>query len=152
MAYEVVIKDVPVQLALTVHKRVSMATIAQAMGEAFGAISAHVEAGGAQYAGPPFAIYPDEMADEFDAVICMPVAPGATGGAGVALEEIPGGRAATTVHAGPYPEVCKAYDALQKWMTDNGCHPGGPPREIYLNEPGTVPDAELLTEVDWPIT
>ena len=57
-----------------------MATIAQAMGEAFGAIMAHVEAGGAQYAGPPFALYPDEMADEFDAVICMPVAPGATGG------------------------------------------------------------------------
>ena len=104
-----------------------MATIGQAMGEAFGAIMAHVEAGGAQYAGPPFALYPDEMADEFDVVICMPVVPGATAGAGVALEEVPGGRVADDHARGPYPEVGEAYDALQNWMTDNGCRPAGRP-------------------------
>lgn len=62
-----------------------------------------------------------------------------------------GGRVATTTHVGPYPEVGKAYTALQKSMTDNGRRPAGPPREIYLNEPGVAPDAELLTEVDRPI-
>jgi effector-binding domain-containing protein len=36
-------------------------------------------------------------------------------------------------------------------MAANGKRPAGPPREVYLNEPGAVPDAELLTEVDWPI-
>jgi effector-binding domain-containing protein len=152
MKYEVSEKELAPQLALMVRKRVSMATIGQAMGEAFGAIMAHVEAGGAQFAGPPFALYPGEMAEEFDAIVCMPVAPGATAGPGVDLEEVPGGRVATTMHVGPYPEVGKAYTALQEWMTDNGRRPAGPPREIYLNEPGTVPDAELLTEVDWPVT
>jgi effector-binding domain-containing protein len=150
MAYEVELKDVPAQLALTVRKRVTMATIAQAMGEAFGAIMAHVEAGGAQYAGPPFALYPDEMADEFDAVICMPVAPGATAGPGVDLEEVPGGTVASTMHTGPYDGVGAAYGEVQAWLAANGKQPGGPPREVYLNEPGTVPDAELLTEIDWP--
>jgi effector-binding domain-containing protein len=151
MAYEVELKEIPAQLALTVRKRVTMATIAQAMGEAFGAIMAHVAAGGAQYAGPPFALYPDEMAEEFEAVICMPVAPGATAGPGVDLEEVPGGTVAGTMHKGPYSGVGEAYGALQAWMAVNGKRPGGPPREVYLNEPGAVPDAELLTEVDWPI-
>ena len=151
MDYEVKQKELPAQLALTVHKRVTMATIAQAMGEAFDAIMAHVGAGGAQYAGPPFALYPGEMADEYDVVICMPVAPGATAGPGVDLEEVPGGAVACTMHKGPYAAVGEAYGALQAWMTANGKQPGAPAREVYLNEPGAVPDAELLTEVDWPI-
>jgi len=151
MDYEVKQKELPAQLALTVRKRVTMATIAQAMGEAFGAIMAHVEAGGAQYAGPPFSLYPGEMAEEYDVVVCMPVAPGATAGPGVGLEEVPGGAVACTMHKGPYAAVGEAYGALQAWMTANGKQPGAPAREVYLNEPGAVPDAELLTEVDWPI-
>ena len=151
MAYEVELKDIPAQLALTVRKRVTMATIAQAMGEAFGAIMAHVAAGGAQYAGPPFALYPGEMAEEFDVVLCMPVAPGAAAGTGVEVEEVPGGTVVCTMHKGPYAGVGEAYGALQAWMAANGKRPGGAPREVYLNEPGAVPDAELLTEVDWPI-
>ena len=69
----------------------------------------------------------------------------------VALEEVPGGLVATTVHVGPYSEVGKAYTALQKWMTDNGRRPAGMVREIYLNDPDTVAAEELLTEIDWPI-
>jgi effector-binding domain-containing protein len=91
------------------------------------------------------------MAEEFDVVICMPVAPGATAGPGVDIEEVPGGTVACTMHKGPYSGVGEAYGALQAWMAANGKRPGGPPREVYLNEPGAVPDAELLTEVDWPI-
>ena len=151
MDYEIVQKELPAQLALTVRKRVAMATIGAAMGEAFGAIMAHVEAGGAQYAGPPFSLYPDEMADEFDVVICMPVAPGATAGPGVDLEEVPGGTVAGTLHAGPYGTVGEAYAALQAWMAAHGKRPGTPARETYLTEPGTVPDSELLTEVSWTL-
>jgi len=139
MDYEVTAKELPAQLALTVRKRVTMATIAQAVGEAFGAIMAHVEAGGAQYAGPPFALYPGEMAAEFDVVVCMPVAPGATAGPGVDLEEVPGGTVASTMHKGPYSAVGEAYGALQAWMAANGKQPGAPTREVYL------------TEADWTI-
>ena len=151
MEYEVTSKELPAQLALTVRKRVSMATIGQAMREAFGAIMAHVEAGGAQYAGPPFCLYPGEIGDEFDAVVCMPVAPGATAGPGVDLEEVPGGTVASTMHKGPYSTVGEAYGALQAWMAANGKQPGAPAREVYLNEPGAVPESELLTEIDWPV-
>ena len=151
MTYEVSEKELAPQMALTHRMRVTMPTIGERIGAGFDVLTEHAAKTGAQWAGPPFILYPETCEDEYEIVICMPVAPGATGGEDVALEEISGGRVATTMHVGPYPEVGKAYAALQKWMTDNGCRPAGAPREIYLNEPGKVPDAELLTEVDWPI-
>jgi effector-binding domain-containing protein len=55
------------------------------------------------------------------------------------------------VHAGPYSGIGKAYTALQKWMTDAGRRPAGMVREVYLNDPASVPAADLLTEIDWPV-
>jgi len=149
---EVVVKEIPDQLALTVAKRVSLATVGEVMQEAFGAIMAHAGASGAQFTGPPFCLYPGEMAEEFDMVVCLPVAPGANGGEGVALETVPGGRVATTMHHGPYTDLCETYGALQAWMAANGHTPSVPVREVYLSDPQTVPPEELLTEVDWPVS
>ena len=151
MDYEVSEKELAPQPALTHRVTVTMPTIAERIGAGFGVLMEHTAKTGAQWAGPPFILYPEDCGDAFEIVICMPVVPGAAGGEGVDLEEIPGGRVATTTHVGPYREVGNAYTAMQKWMTDNGCHPAGKAREIYLNDPGEVPESELLTEVDWPI-
>jgi len=151
MDYDITLKELPATLALTAHKRTGMADIPAAMGEAFGAIMACAEAGGAQYAGPPFCLYPGEMGDEIDMVLCMPVAPGAAGGPGVEVEDIPGGLVASVMHVGSYAGLRDAYGALQVWMAENGRRPAGPPREIYLSDPGSVPESVLLTEVAWPV-
>ncbi len=151
MTYEVSEKELAPQMALTHRMRVTMPTIGERIGAGFDVLTEHAAKTGAQWAGPPFILYPETCEDEYEIVICMPVAPGATGGEDVALEEISGGRVATTMHVGPYPGVGQAYTALKQWMTDNGRSPAGAPREVYLNEPGATPDAELLTEVDWPI-
>jgi effector-binding domain-containing protein len=81
----------------------------------------------------------------------MPVAPGAEGAGRVALEAIPATRIASTMHVGPYREISPAYEALMEAMAAEGLHPGGPPREVYLNDPNTVPEHALLTEIDWPV-
>ena len=150
MAYDVQVKDLPPQLALTVRRRASMGTISEALGQAFAAIMECAVAGGAQYAGPPFALYPAEVTAEFDVVVCQPVAVEATGAGDVAAEEIAGGTVASTTHMGPYSGLGSAYGSLQAWMVANDKKPSGPCREVYLTEPGSVPDAELVTEVDWP--
>jgi effector-binding domain-containing protein len=150
VAYDVKIKELPAQLALTFHTRSSMAAIGETLGEAFTAIMASAEATGAQYAGPPFALYPSEVTAEFDVVVCMPVAPGASATADVRLEEVAGGTLAGTLHEGSYERLGDAYGALQAWMVANGKKPSGPCREVYLNEVGLVPDDDLLTEIDWP--
>lgn len=58
---------------------------------------------------------------------------------------------ATTVHHGPYGEIAPAYHILTGWIQDHGHEMAGPPREIYLNDPAEVGEAEQLTRVDWPI-
>jgi effector-binding domain-containing protein len=151
MDYQISEKELPAQLALTHRAPVTMATIADGIGGAFGALGEHAAKTGAQLAGPPFVLYPEACDGEFEVAVCMPVAPGAQGGDRVAVEEVPGGLVATTVHVGPYGQIGMAYTALQKWMTDNGRRPVGMVREVYLNDPGAVPSDELLTEIDWPI-
>jgi effector-binding domain-containing protein len=150
VAYDVQVKELPAQLALTFHTRSSMATIGEALGEAFSAIMASAEATRAQFAGPPFALYPAEVTAEFDVVVCMPVAPGASATADVGLEDVPGGTCVSTLHRGSYERLGDAYGALQAWIVANGKKPSGPCREVYLNEVGLVPEGDLLTEIDWP--
>lgn len=150
MAYEIQIKELPPQFALTFHTRSSMGTISEKLGEAFTAIMTAAEQTGARFAGPPFALYPSEVTAEFEVVVCLPVMTGVTGLGHVTAEEVPGGIVVSTVHRGPYSRLGDAYGALQSWMVANGKKPATPCREVYLNEPGHVPDDELLTEIDWP--
>jgi len=153
MAYDVKFKDTPEQLVLAVHERVTMGTISERLGTAFGEIMACGQAAGAIYAGPPFVQYPERFDEgtEGEIVVCMPVAPGAEGAGRVALEAIPATRIASTMHVGPYREISPAYEALMEAMAAEGLRPGGPPREVYLNDPNTVPEHALLTEIDWPV-
>ena len=69
---------------------------------------------GAQWAGPPFVLYPEDCDGEFEIVVCMPVVPRRrTAATGVALEEVPGGLVAPAVHVGPYGEIGDAYTACR---------------------------------------
>ena len=103
MAYEVGVKDEPAQLALTVNKRVSMADHRPARWARLRRHHGACGGGRGPVCRPAVRHLPREMADEYDIVICMPVAPGATAGGGVALEEVPGGRVATTCTPGLTP-------------------------------------------------
>jgi effector-binding domain-containing protein len=152
VSYDIATKELPDQLSLTVRTTVSQETMAQGMTDAFQAIMAHADGGGGSYAGPPFCLYPEMPEGEFEIVVAMPVNPGATPTEGVALEEVPGGSVVTTMHRGSYSAIGEAYEALGAWMAMNGKGPAGPPREVYLNDPSSVAESELLTEVDGPIS
>jgi effector-binding domain-containing protein len=151
MDYVIGERELAPVLALVHRTTVTMQTIGDGIGGAFRVLVEHAGATGAQWAGPPFVLYPEACDGEFEIAVCMPVAPGATSGEGASVEEVPGGLCAGTLHVGPYSEIGKAYVALQKWMTDNGRRPAGLVREVYLNDPDAVPAAELQTEIDWPI-
>jgi len=151
MDYEITEKELASVLALTHRTPVTMATIGDGIGGAFGVLVEHAGKTGAQWAGPPFVLYPEMSEEEFEIVVCMPVVPGATDGEQVALEEVPGGTVASTVHVGPYHEIGAAYAAVQAWMAEHGRQPAGMVRETYLNDPEAVPAEELLTQIDWPV-
>jgi AraC family transcriptional regulator len=122
-----------------------------------GAVMADI---GARMAGAPFARYHHFGADRVDLEIGAPIAfvpaglhpvSGRPDGI-IGSSSLPGGLAAVAVHTGPYDTLPGTYDALSGWMAAEGHAAGRGPWEVYLSDPGLVPDpAELETEVVWPI-
>lgn len=151
MDFEIGEKDVPQQLCLTRRVSVTMDTIGKGLNAGLRTLTQHASATGAETVGPPMVFSPDFGKEEFDLVICMPVAAGAAAGEGVALEEIAGAHVVFATHKGPYTGVPDAYTALFKWVEQNGRTPAGPAREVYLNDPQDVPESELLVEVAIPL-
>ena len=60
---------------------------------------------------------------------------------------------ACTIHHGPFVTISEAYNALGKWITDNGYRIVGPCREVYLtpNENASQTDPDTVTEIQFPV-
>jgi effector-binding domain-containing protein len=126
-------------------------------------VGAAMTAHGATMAGPPFARYHHYGDDRVDVEIGAPIEAmppglepisGRTDGV-IGVSSLPGGVAAVAVHAGPYDSLATTYDRLASWIASKG-PPGrvaaAGPWEVYLTDPGRVPDpADWVTEVVWPL-
>jgi AraC family transcriptional regulator len=126
-------------------------------------VAARMAEVGAAMAGPPFARYHHYGSDRVDLEIGAPVevaptdVPAITGGPDrvIGVSSLPGGPAAIATHHGAYDSLASTFDALAAWIASE--RPGGSvagegPWEVYLTDPGQVPDpAEWLTEVVWPL-
>jgi effector-binding domain-containing protein len=112
-------------------------------------------------AGPPYGRYHEygpQLADvEIGIPVVEPVAnlrpleecePGEMGNS-----ELPGGRAAATVHIGSYERLAATYDRVRAWISAQGLKAGSGPWESYVTDPSEVEDlSELRTEVVWPLS
>jgi effector-binding domain-containing protein len=82
----------------------------------------------------------------------FPVAERIPGSGDIVAGELAGGREAVALHVGPFGEVGPVYEALFKWIAEQGLTPAGQPREVYLTDPGAEPDpAKYRTEVICPV-
>jgi effector-binding domain-containing protein len=52
---------------------------------------------------------------------------------------------------GPYSQISEAFNRLYKTIGEKGFRPSGPPRGVYFNAPGMVPDDQLLWELRSPV-
>ena len=71
--------------------------------------------------------------------------------AGLRFLELPASRVAFTTHVGAYEEIGVAQHAVTAWVHEQGLTPAGAPREIYLDDPETVPSETRRTELVLPI-
>ena len=113
-----------------------------------------------QYAmgkGIPFAGYPTTRYISFGPGLVtleagMPVAASADGEGEIMSGSLVGGDVVSTIHKGPYDSLNLGHEAIQNWMMENGLEPGGAPWEVYITDPGEVPDPnEWLTEIIHPL-
>jgi len=86
-----------------------------------------------------------------DVEVAVPVFGRVEGSDEVNCYELPGGTMAKTVHKGPYQDCAPTYGKLFAWLAENGKKIARPTREVYLNDPNEVPQAEILTDIYVPI-
>ncbi len=131
--------------------QVSMTEMANVLGQLLPKVFGYATTSGATMVGPPFVRYLNKAAT-LDIQAGLPVASGATASDDVSLGELPAGAAITTIHTGPYDGLPAAYTALETWLKDNAVQRSGAPWEVYLTDPGEVPNpADWKTQVFWPI-
>lgn len=126
--------------------------------EGYKTLYSWVEHYGLQANGMPQAIYITVPSvtpeDEAEWELWAPIAGGAgktePDESGIGVKRIEPEVVASLTHEGPYSELGKAHEELQKWVTEQGYQVIGPPREIYLSDPQTSP-AKTLTEIQVPV-
>lgn len=69
----------------------------------------------------------------------------------IEIKTLPGVRAISVVHKGPYRNIDKAYAAVLQFAAEKGLALALPYRELYLNDPNEVPEEELMTEIQFPV-
>ncbi|HEX2952405.1 MAG TPA: MerR family transcriptional regulator, partial [Bacillota bacterium] len=94
---------------------------------------------GRQIGGPPFSLYYDGgyRAEDVDIEVCVPIHH-IVQDDGIKTRVLPGGKALSILHPGPYETVGSSYKKIIDYLNAEEFHPKVPPREIYLKGPGMI--------------
>lgn len=109
---------------------------------------------GLRVTGPFMSIYHDQEYREKDATVeCAVPVSGKIAVSNPAMEvrTLPGGTCLSLIYQGPYDGLHGAWSHIGAYAEEREFFPAGPHREIYLNDPDTVIENELLTELQIPI-
>jgi effector-binding domain-containing protein len=111
----------------------------------------------ARMIGPPMALYhdPESKERDWDIEVVMPLGEELPSSRRVQVYELPGAeKMACVVHTGSFATIGEAYDALAKWIDQNGYQIVGPGRELNLRLPdklGDQNDPNTVNEIQFPV-
>ncbi len=139
--------DLQEQHVAVVRAHVTVDEMPGFLGGAFSEVINVLDKQGLHPTGAPFGRYSVPEAGAFDAEVGFPCNDVVKPEGRVEAGELPGGRAARSMHIGPYGDVGAAYEAAVDWLTEEGYVVEGHPWECYLDGPEV---AEPRTEVFIP--
>lgn len=105
-----------------------------------------------QVTGPPFSLYHSWNEHKTVMVIGFPTATVLEGEGKIEPVFLPGGKAVTGFHVGPYSRMGVTYKRMMDWMTERKLRPAGKMWEVYLTDPEKERDPEkFVTQIFWPL-
>jgi effector-binding domain-containing protein len=131
------------------------ASVAAAIGKAFGEVGTFMKAQGLNQAGAPITI--DTGASDtgylFDAAIPVSKAPARPlpPDSRVQLKQTYGGKVLKVALRGPYSQIPSTYDKIVAYIAAHGIETNGSPWDEFANDPTTVKESEILTNIYFPI-
>jgi effector-binding domain-containing protein len=151
MSIECKLIDQPAQPALAIRTRAPIFRLAKVFGESYAILERYLAEIGEKPADAPFGAYFNMNMFSLDLAIGFPVRKPLPGKDKIQSFEIPGGKAATAMHVGPYGKIAPVYKALDSFLRANRLAKTGVCYEFYLNDPTTTPQAQLQTRVVFPL-
>ena len=128
---------------------------AEALGKAYFRVLNFIDAHALQESGAPMLISRsfDGNKMRFDAAIPVRgvVADTPVDSAGVKVGKTYGGPAIRVRHVGPYKELVKTHRKITSYLAAHGIERNGDAWESFVNDPTTVEESEILTDVYYPI-
>jgi DNA-binding transcriptional MerR regulator len=101
--------------------------------------------------GKPMDLYYDEGKEEnADVESAVPIRKGKEI-VGIAIRELPGGKAISLIHKGPYDLIGHSYEKLTNYVKDRNLSYSPPIRQIYIKGPGLILNnpKNYLTEIQF---
>jgi effector-binding domain-containing protein len=138
--------------AAVIRAEVPMADLRSVFDRGFHSVMEVVDKQGLSITGPPFGFYPRMPDATVEVVVGFPVSGPVETDGEVGPFELPGGRAVTAVHVGPYERLADTYSELAAWAASEQLQLAGYMWESYLSDPSTQPDPETWqTSISWPL-
>ncbi|MFX0102390.1 MAG: GyrI-like domain-containing protein [Candidatus Hodarchaeota archaeon] len=143
--------DKDAQPTLIVRTRTPVQELPNIIGKTYGEIFHYLGEIGEEAAGMPFVAYHNLDMQDLDVEIGVPVSKVLGEKGDIKAGEMAAGKYATCLHVGPYSEIEPAYNALSKWIGDNGFEATGVAYEVYLNDPREVGMENAETRILLPL-
>ena len=147
MDYKFEVIETVAQPVLSVRTVTSVGNLPQELGKAYNSIIAYLGEQGEQPSDAAFAAYYNMDMEKLEVEMGFPVAKELAGKGEIIASQVPAGKKATCMYKGAYQEMGPTYEAMTKWMKDNGHQPTGVVYEFYYNSPMEVSESELLTKI-----
>lgn len=130
-------------------------SIALKIGEAYGEIMAFMGVNELEMTSAPLAITTEfsmeEMFWAFNPAIVVELPEGLEPVGRIKAGTTYEGKALKGIHVGPYSESMATYNALEKYVKENGLEMNGQPWEEYVDDPTKVSETELRTFIYFPV-
>lgn len=155
MTYQIEKKTLTETPVIFSRRRGELSKLAELLGELLPSVFAYAMEQALPMAGPPYVRYVEQSPAFVTVEAGMPLVSPVSAPADrddIEVGVLPGGPAASTIHTGPYDTLGEGHVAIDLWMAEQGLASGGSPWEVYLTDPGEVPDpADWQTEIVWPL-